>query len=538
MKKIKCLLFAMILLTSTIAFNVIQTAKADSTNLLWEQFYGGPNDDYGLFFDKTTEGGWIITGRTDSYGVGGGDLYLIKTDSEGNKLWTKTFGGNGLDLGNEVRQTSDGGYIVAGRTSSFGSGYFDIYLIKVDSDGNLKWSKTYGGPNYDSCKSVILTTDGGYALLCDSASRILLLKTDSNGNELWKQFYGGSNNNGAECVQQTLDEGYIIVGSTNSAGAGDYDILLIKTDNQGNQQWSKTFGESSKDAGRSVKQTSDGGYIVAGDISGDYALIRTDAGGNAIWLRKYGGAGIDEAEHVSITSDGGFIVTGISGSFGAGGFDSWSLKMDGGGNPQWDATFGGPGYDLGTCIEETSQGYVILGSTTSYGSGGFDAFLISINTGEDKTPPLVFIQLPEDYEIYTADSELKYNFWATDDTSQSPSIVASVTDFTGEASPVSSGDPLPTSSGVYVLTVTATDLAGNIGVKRVTFVVYDPTAGFVTGGGWIYSPKGSYMLDLSLEGKANFGFVSKYNKGASVPTGNTEFVFQVANMNFHSTSYQ
>jgi hypothetical protein len=155
----------------------------------------------------------------------------------------------------------------------------------------------------------------------------------------------------------------------------------------------------------------------------------------------------------------------------------------------------------------------------------------------DNIAPVIVINTPAEYGVYPANSGQTYDFYVTDNMDPNPTVISTVTGYQGSDYSVNSGDPLPTTSGVYELTVSATDQAQLTSLATVTFVIYDPSAGFVTGGGWFNSPSGAYTADPSLSGKANFGFVSKYNKDASVPTGQTEFQFQTGDLNFHSTSY-
>ncbi len=333
-----------ILVGRTISFGAggdIFLVKTDANgNLQWAKTYGGTNDDYGFSVQQTSDGGYIVAGHTFSFGAGG-DIFLVKTDANGNLQWAKTYGGTSNDAALSVQQTSDGGYIVAGSTASFGAGWSDIFLVKTDANGNLQWAKTYGGTDGDFAYSVQQTSDGGYIVAGQTGSfgggGAFLIKTDANGNLQWAKTYAGANI--LYSVQQTSDGGYIVAGLTNSFGAGNKDVFLIKTNTTGNIIWAKTYGGWSDDEARSVQQTSDGGYIVAGytDSFGaggsDFFLIKTDANGNIIWAKTYGGTGwYDEAMSVRQTSDGGYIVAGRTGSFGAGGTDIFLVKTDANGN--------------------------------------------------------------------------------------------------------------------------------------------------------------------------------------------------------------
>jgi hypothetical protein len=293
---------------------------------------GGKGDDHGSAVQQTSDGGYAIVGDTNSYGSGGTDVWLIKTDSQRNEIWNKTFGESKWDRGYSVQQTSDGGYIIiASKNYPDDNVAYDasdteispIWLIKTDSNGNKLWDRTFGGPQDFSGFSIQQTNDGGYIFTgsryssISYSSDIWLVKTDSNGKSLWDKTFGRSHSeNMGRYVQQTSDGGYILTGSTTNQSGEEYldkKVWLIKTDAQGNEQWNRIFGLGT---GSSVQQTSDGGYIVEDflPIPGNESistpipskLIKTDANGNKLWEAD-AGSGIS----VQQTSDGGYITTGI-----------------------------------------------------------------------------------------------------------------------------------------------------------------------------------------------------------------------------------
>ena len=316
----------------------------------WSKTFGGTDWDGGSSVQQTTDGGYIITGSTPSFGNGSEDVYLIKTDGNGDSLWTKTFGGADGESGSSVQQTNDGGYIIAGSTFSSGNGDEDVYLIKTDGSGNEQWTKTFGGAYYDVGSSVQQTTDGGYIIAGSTSSfgngvpDVYLIKTDGNGDSLWTKTFGGAYYDVGSSVQQTSDGGYIICGCTNSFGNGlpDCYLYLIKTDVNGDLLWTKTFGGTDwddDDKGNSIQQTTDGGYIITGWInrgvfseSYDVFLIKTDGSGNEQWTKTFGGTENDSGNSVQQTTDGGYIICGNTESFGNGISDVYLIKTDENGN--------------------------------------------------------------------------------------------------------------------------------------------------------------------------------------------------------------
>ena len=359
----------------------------------WTKTFGGSGLDEGWSVQQTADGGYIIAGRTNSFGAGSYDVYLIKTDSSGNISWSRTFGGTQDDESRSVQQTTDGGYIIVGGTYSFGAGSWDVYLIKTDASGNMTWSKTFGGAGYDIGSSVQQTADGGYIIGGYTTSfgagsyDVYLIKTDASGNMIWSKTFGGTGDDEGWSVQQASDGGYIIGGATNSYGAGGYDVYLIKTNTSGNMTWSRTFGGMGTSWGHSVEQTADGGYVVGGSTHSSGGpnyiyLVKTDASGDVTWSKTFRGMN-EEAGGFSAqqTADGGYIVGGNSVAPGASYYDVYLVKMDASGNVTWSKTIGGANNDVGFFVRQTADGgYIIVGYTESFGAGSYDIYLIKLST--------------------------------------------------------------------------------------------------------------------------------------------------------------
>ena len=290
----------------------------------WTRTFGGDKDDNGRSVQQTADGGYVIAGYTRSFGAGGLDFYIVKADSEGNMLWNRSFGGSEYDYSSSVLQTFYGGYIIAGTTMSFGSGESDFYLVKTDSKGNMLWNRTFGGSEYEYCKSVLQTFDGGYILVGGAGSsqymglyHVYLVKIGFRGNKMWSKYFGMGTN--GLSVQQTKDWGYLIAGSTGRFSAGETDFYIVKTDSKGNPLWNRTFGGSDFELCESVRQTTDGGYIMAGYTQSfgagesDYYLVKTDSKGNMLWNRTFGGSDFDYCHSVQQTADRGYIMVGERG---------------------------------------------------------------------------------------------------------------------------------------------------------------------------------------------------------------------------------
>ncbi|MBU1985448.1 hypothetical protein KJ815_13705, partial [bacterium] len=359
------------------------TAVAQSPDTLWTRTYGGTTTDWARSVQQTADGGHIVAGWTASFGAGGHDFYLVKTNSSGDTLWTRTNGGSSLDGACSVQQTADGGYIMAGTTTSFGAGGYDMYVVKTNGTGDTLWTHTYGGSNEDYAFSVQQTADSGYIVAGYTYSfgagnqDFYLVKTNSLGDTLWTRTYGGSRADGAYSVDTTADGGYIVAGWTYSFGAGTpayANFYLVKTNSQGNTLWTRTYGGSSEDWGYSVQQTADGGYVVAGETRSfgagmkDFYLVKTNSFLDTLWTRTYGGSGDDQAYFVQQTADGGYIVAGYTTSFVAGGYDFYLVKTNSLGDTLWTRTYGGSSSDYAWSVQQTADGGCIIGGyTNSFG---------------------------------------------------------------------------------------------------------------------------------------------------------------------------
>ncbi len=440
-----------------VLFKTILYAQAPDT--LWTKTFGGNEDDRGFSVQQTTDGGYIITGYTESFGAGGWDVWLLKTNANGDTLWTKTYGrsgGSDTDWGRSVQQTTDGGYVITGNTNSTGAGNTDVWLIKTDANGDTLWTKTFGTISDDGSASVQQTTDSGYIITgnIEFFDALWLIKTDANGDTLWTKTFGGNGLEWGESVQQTSDGGYIIAGTTWSFGAGNTDVWLIKTDSNGDTLWTKTFGKAGLDYGYSVQQTSDEGYIVAGSI-GDALpwLIKTDANGDTLWtkiLQQEEGF----AFSVQQTTDGGYIVPVSTG---------WLIKTDANGNILWTKSFGEDG--LASSIQTTDGGYIITGYTDPPGPDFPDVWLIKVApeiTSLDESPYVSIsdYQLQQNYpNPFNPETVITYRISGNVKTS------LRIYDITGREVKTLVNQSQP--AGEYLVTFNASGLASGIYIYRL-----------------------------------------------------------------------
>ncbi|MCK4585136.1 T9SS type A sorting domain-containing protein [candidate division WOR-3 bacterium] len=390
-------------LSGIVLFLFSSNLFAQAPDTLWTRTYGGDSTDFGESIQQTTDGGYIAVGYTKSNSAGGYDVWLLKLDSNGDTLWTRRFGGIYDDYGGSVEQTNDGGYIIVGATESFGAGHADVWLLKTDVDGDTIWTKTYGDTSWDYGYSVQQTSDGGYIIAGSGGNDedVYLIKTDSMGDTLWTKMYGDTNWDYGSSVRQISDGGYIVAGTTWLLGGGD--VYLIKTDSNGDSVWSKHYGGSDLDEGYSVCKTSlesTEHYITAGVSENNYwhqvILTKTDEFGGTCWVQFYGQYYSDDGGYsVQEVSDGNYVVAGFSDSMGVGGV--YLIKIKHNSDLLWETTYGPP-FSVGRALQETSDaGYVIAGYKET--AGNYDVYII-------KTKPDVGIKEKQDQIHETTDLRL------------------------------------------------------------------------------------------------------------------------------------
>lgn len=393
---------------------VFESSRSDDQNLLkpiWWNLFGGEKSDKGYFIDSTSDGGYIVVGSTNSFGAQLTDLWVIKFDGNGQEQWYRTYGGIGYDTGEIIQQASDGGYAILGSIRSFSNGNSDVWLLKINANGTKEWEKTFGGIEMDYGKSLRQTGDGGYIITGSTKSfgngnyDAWLIKTDITGSEQWNRTFGGIKEDVGKSIELTSDGGYIIVGHTDSTGSGAYDVWMIKTNDNGIEQWNQTFGGDDWEMGDFVLQTSDGGYVISGYTrsmesgNADVWLIKTNSTGVEIWNKTFGNLSYERCKNLLQIPEGGFIMVGHTTANVNESYDILLIKTDDKGNEVWQKTFGWYGDEFGYGIRQTADdGYMIVGSTDSFSTLYSDLLLLKVDSNgsseEDNNRPWCFIESP------------------------------------------------------------------------------------------------------------------------------------------------
>jgi hypothetical protein len=400
---------------AVMAILTVQYVFAQPPEIEWDRTYGENSSDLANSVCATSDGGYIFAGYTRSFTADSSDVYLVKIDSLGGVEWYRLLGGEDYDDAKSVQQTSDGGFILAGRTRSFGAGSNDMYVIRTNSQGDTLWTRTYGGTNSDAAESVRQTNDGGYIIAGDSRpigstlAEMYLVKTDSLGDTLWTRTFGGSDDRVAYSAQQTTDAGYIIAGCNPIYGGNEYDAYLVKTDSTGDMLWTRTYGGIDRDGAVSVLQTAGGGYIVTGYTrsfgagDSDIWIINTDDNGDTLWTRTYGSEENEYSTSMQQTMDGGYVIAGGKGTYG-GETDLFLIKIDSMGDTLWSLVYGGEDIDVGSSVDLTDVGgYIIAGSIWNLVLPT-DAWLVKTgpDTSATHAPSIEWVSHPMDFALHPA----------------------------------------------------------------------------------------------------------------------------------------
>jgi len=433
---------------------------AQVPTIQWQKALGGTNEDWATSIEQTTDGGYIVAGRTlsnDGDVTGnhaGWDYWVVKLSDTGAIEWQKALGGFGNDLATSIKQTIDGGYIVAGSsTSNDGDvtgnhGEQDYWVVKLTSSGAIDWQRSLGGTGRDEAYSIEQTTDGGYVVAGISGSNdgdvtgdhgdmdYWVVKLTSTGAIDWQKALGGTAFDGAYSIKETSEGGYIVAGAsasndgdlTGNHGGGEQ--WVVKLTGTGTIEWQKALGGTGVDRAFSIAQTDDSGYIVAGassstdgDVTGNHGggdqwVVKLTDTGAIDWQRALGGTGYDEASSIEQTTDGGYIVTGSTGSNdgdvsdGHGALDHWVVKLTNTGAIDWQKALGGTGYDLSHCIKQTTEGgFIVAGSSSSNDGdvtgnhGDYDFWVVKLSDSEptsiERNTPLISCSIyPNPAETY------------------------------------------------------------------------------------------------------------------------------------------
>lgn len=402
----------------TIVWSIVvlwaSTVKGQQT---WQHSFGGFGSEQGYAVDTTSENGSIIVGASGSFGSGGGDVYLLRLDSAGEIMWSRTWGGPNVEQGRSVRTLMDGGFLIAGSSNSAPAIGYDGVLIRTDDQGNVIWYRTYGGSSWDLLYDASPALNG--YILCgqsfsvnDGSGDIWLIRTDLNGDTLWTRTFPSAGIDEAICVRPTMDGGFIVAGTLDSNGENSQMVLLKYSEN-GGLEWSTPIGGAVAERARGVTPTADGGYVICG-WSESFTPYRTmymqkvNASGSYVWDRyTFGPEGDWEARSIIALSNGELVVAGFTMAYGAGGKDMYQWHTDAQGDFLDGRTYGGLDDEEANAIVATSDGgFLLVGSTTTFGPGPQSVFAVR-NYGEPLPPDFVVINDPLPIEELVAHPQFR-----------------------------------------------------------------------------------------------------------------------------------
>ncbi len=381
---LRLVIFTSLLLTTTFAKNL---------HIQWDNTYGADKEEKAYGVTQTKDGGIAFAGVSRSFSLGKEDVYIAKTDSKGKLLWEKRVGKARKDIAYSIDENSKGALYVGGISKSYSqNGDYDVYLLKLDPKGKILWGKSLGGVGKDYGYGLTATKDNGVLIVGKTKSfghghyDMYAIKLDENGKVLWSKTFGGEDNDEAHGVTQLNDGSLIIVGATQSFGAGDFDFYVIKLDALGKKIWERYYGQKKADVLNCVTPSKDGGFSAAGYTRSynshkkDLSVIHFDKDGNILWHKIVGKQNHEEAKGIVGTGNGGVIVAGYTKSKGHGREDLYVLAFDKNGKLTFDKTYGGKKNDVANAIDKTKDGaYIIAGESESFGKDSeYDAYLLDL----------------------------------------------------------------------------------------------------------------------------------------------------------------
>jgi hypothetical protein len=383
----------------TLACALLIPAFSQAQVITFQKIYAATIHESGKDVLQTPDGGYIIAASTETSIPNDLDVMIVRTNNLGDTLWRKKFGGNMPDVPNGILRANDGNYFVIGFTQSTTSGDVDHFLLKIDQlTGAAIFTKTYGGYGYEEGKEIIATSDGNYMIVGASNSisfsdnNAELIKIDPSGNVIWTKYYGGPDYESARSVKQCADGGFIVAGKRlNSAGMSS--VYLIRTNSGGDTLWTKLYsGGSASWESKSILVNADGSYTLTADDStvtndSDVRIMHFDPAGNMDWTKLYGGTDKDISKMIQPTTDGGYIVSALSRSFGWIDPDYWILKLNSAGDTLWTRHYGGTDHEHCYAVRQTADGgYIAVGHSRSNPSRVEEIMLIKMNASGTLDP--------------------------------------------------------------------------------------------------------------------------------------------------------
>ena len=406
-----------VFLTMTILLAVFygllaQHGACQEPDTVWTRTFGTSIGEGAYAINRTSDGAYIVTGEAETYYFGPKDLYLLKIDQNGDSLWTRRYGGFATNvIGRSVTETSDGGFAAAGYAGINETN--EVYLLKTDSQGDFEWDAGFGPTPDNRSHCIRETSDGGFIIAGQAwvvhgafgSYDAYIIKTNAQGGMEWERFIGGDMNDFALSVCELQDGGFVAAGATQSFDV--WDAYLFRLSAAGDSVWAVTRGGEAADEATDIMELPDGSGLVFTGVSvapgrgdADVYLAGIDPDGQLLWSETYGGQNDDYGQSLARTPDGGYIITGMTASFSSFSWNVYVIRTDSQGGEMWSRTFGEDGDDRGHGVVQNPDGsFAVAGWTTSYGAGWLDVYLIKFEGDLTGTQPEVRMTIPADFAL-------------------------------------------------------------------------------------------------------------------------------------------